>query len=151
MAFDGLVEFFILTENLGSDLEAQGLERRILEAVPDMDEDMKSRLQDFTMLIAHTDCVEFHFDGREKRPLKEFQRFWEQHTTLSPEAIWAYRLKIPYKLLNAWRDEYRAGQQLFDVDPAQLPLNALTPAQREEAADPASPLANGAEPSTKTS
>jgi hypothetical protein len=100
-------------------------------------------VDEYTMLLIATEGVEFDLTLARK-PLREFKAFLETWENLPLEEVWEYRLRLPYIVLTAWRNAWSEAQSLFDPDPVELPIEALTLKQKEEAATPGSPLATPA-------
>jgi len=59
-------------------------------------------------------------------------------------ALWAAWCALPEQIVTAWISAYAEAQTIWERDPAWMPSESLTPAEKVEAAKPDSPLASGA-------
>lgn len=130
------ITWHIETESPYHTREAKKLENAIRAECDVLPED-EARLRAFTHYVATTNRIEYVSSAR--ATVRELAHFLETWQTLSPTQVWEFCLRnVPDKIILLWDAAYGEAQELFDRDTAALPLNMLTPEQREEAADPAS-------------
>lgn len=131
------ITWHITPQSIKTDIRMKALARAIKLHSP---EDHAVYVDRFAFLLSCTTGLDF--DMTRARPaLRAFKQFVERDAaTASGEALWDCCAELPSDLWNAWVEAVNEGQHLFDTDPAELPLSALTDAQRAEAATPGSPL-----------
>jgi hypothetical protein len=131
------ISWNIAPQTLKTDSQARALERLILADCPG--EDVKD-VRTFTVMLSCTRGLDFNTTTA-RAALRTFKQFIEQGIKgMSGEALWEVRQEIPLPLWWAWIKGFNGGQELFDPDPAELPLDALTEDQKAEAETPGSPL-----------
>ena len=93
----------------------------------------------YTYYLAATKSLEYPAQARQSvKNLAAFLPVWEDR---SPVEVWQfYQDNISNKLRVAWDAAFDEAQNLFETNPVELPLSALTPEQRQEAETPGSPL-----------
>lgn len=128
----------IAPQTLKTDAQARALERAILADCPG--EDTKD-VRAFTVMLSCTRGLEFN--TKTARPaLQTFKQFIEHGVDgMSGEALWNARQEIWLPVWYAWIGGFNEGQQLFNTDPAEIPDDELTEAQKAELARRDSPLA----------
>lgn len=136
--FNGAVEWTIIPQSLGTDLEALALEKQILEA-GNVAENAKSFVGELTVFLSTTRGVKVARTAPDA--VKSLVVLVGKYKSLPVDEVWALYAGLPNKLVDAWREAWKANQVLFPVDVAQLPTDALTDEQAEEASDATSPLA----------
>lgn len=136
--FNGAVEWDIIPQSLGTDLEALGLEKVILDSGIVAD-NAKSFVGELTVFLSTTRGVKVPRTAPDT--VKEIVLLVGSHEAMSPAEIWTSYMRLPNKLVDAWREAWKAGQVIFPVDVAQLPTAALTDEQADEAKNATSPLA----------
>lgn len=130
--------FHCIPETLGTDIKAKALEEKITPFLSNGEG--KGALADFVFLLVHTTAIDCTFDGSEKPALVAFRDTWQRRDRMTPEALWEWRLGIPWPILQLWNEAFFKAQALFEVPPEQLPTEALSPTQKAEAAQPDAPL-----------
>jgi hypothetical protein len=135
------IKWSIDMQSMYTDQHAKDLARSIREMC-NVSPDVEWTIDEYTMLLSTTENIEFDEQqaGRVLKPLQAMQVFLQIWRDEPIERIWEYRQRIPYALMNEWRKAWSAAQNLFLPDPAELPTEALTEAQKVEAATPGSPL-----------
>ena len=147
-SFGGRVTFEISPASLFTDMRQDALKRRFEEELPKMSPEEREQVDQLIFWMSVTDDIQFNFNGREKKGLKFFKDGWERHEAMTTRELLDFWLKLPYEIRTAWITEAGDGQNLIEVDPAQLPTNRLTDAQKDELLDKDSPLAADASPSS---
>lgn len=78
-------------------------------------------------------------------------RGWQDMITgwkdMDATALWAAWCALPEQIVTAWISAYAEAQTIWERDPAWVPTESLTPAEKVEAAKPDSPLAANAKKS----
>lgn len=140
---DGRLEWDIASQSLDTDLQTEAIERGILAAVPDLTEENKKTVKEFATILSCTDDLKASWKGGEHKSLSAFVTMFEKWKAnqLSYAELWKWRTKTPYRLISIWIDAYLANQSLYEVDPAQLPTEALSAEQKEQLKDKDSFLA----------
>lgn len=129
-------------QSLLTDIQAEEWEKKIVEALGDhFNEDHKSILMTFTVVLSCTRDVRFQEQGNESEFLRAFVTRLQKRAELAAAELWQWRLSMPHALWSCWFDQWEAAQQVFIPDPALLPGNMLDKTQQKDAADPATPLA----------
>lgn len=147
-SFDGRIRFEISPASLFTDMRQEALRLRFSEELPDLSPKEQEQVDQLAFWMSVTDDIQFTFDGREKKGLKFFKDGWERHEAMTCRELLDWWMKLAFEVRTAWITKAGDGQDLFEVDPAQLPTNALTPAQKAELDDKDSPLAADASPSS---
>jgi hypothetical protein len=127
--------------NMYSNEQAEALEKSILDtgAVKDSE---KMMVSSFCILLVHTRGLNFDPAKVKSESLKKLPNFLASWNALTPQDLWEYRRKhISHPVWNQWGNDYSNENGLFVTDPSELPDEALTPEQRDEAARQGSPLA----------
>jgi|GEM_PF-6527184 len=135
----GRIEWRIMPSSPYTDAIKTKLDR-LFESIPDLTADEKALISDYSALLSLTEDIIFKFDGREKRLLTEFASGWGRREKMSARQLFDFLMRLSYVIRSAWFAACYAEQVPFEVDPAQMPTEALTDEQKAEAADPASPL-----------
>lgn len=137
--FGGKIHWDISVQSWDTDSEALKLEQAIKGTVA-IEPKEEAMLSEFCVLLSCTREVAFSVNG--EKPVLAWYQFREMITQQeSPAELWAARKALHYGILGAWRAAFSDKQQLFVIDPAQLPEGDLTPSQKEELKDKNSPLA----------
>jgi hypothetical protein len=141
-ALDGLLEWDIDPQSLFTDAEAEAIEREILATREIWKDEDKSMVTEIAYLLSCTRALKV-VGAKQPKPAV-FRTITEIINVLTnrpnPADLFTWRLRLPYKVLFAWREAFNEAQDVFSVDPAQLPTSALNEAQKAEAADNKSPL-----------
>lgn len=139
--FGGRLSWDIITQSWETDTVASKLQKAIEDAV-ELSQDEKSIVEEYCVFLSCTRGLHSHVNGtRPAAPLVEFIAVLSDLDRLTPDNLWNFRKRAPNTLIAAWRAAFMANQNLFIIDPAQLPDEELTDEQREEAKDINSPLA----------
>jgi hypothetical protein len=138
--FGGRLRWIIEAMSLWTEMQQEKLFKELSAALPDLDDKERAELNNFCGWYVLVDDIEFMFDDKEKAALKKFRDNWKKRETMTPRELLNFWLKLPYAIRGAWVTAVNAEQDMFDVDPAQLPDEALTGEQKAEAATPGSPL-----------
>lgn len=137
--FGGQLAWEIEAQNFETDTIAEGIERDILATRAEWTDIEKKIISELSIILS---CTKSLAIIGTKKPAPAVLRMVEVLTVHpEPAALIEWRLKLPYKLRDAWHSAWAEGQDMFSVDPAQLPTSALTPSQLEELKDKNSPLA----------
>lgn len=136
----GRVFFKLVPETQYTEGKRLALYNRIKAELPDFDTYDESAIYELSLIVSCTDTIEFTFNGHERMPLINFRAYWLDVPTQSAFDLVNGWLHLPSTIIKAWRREWNDAQEMFDVDPAELPSSMLTPAQKKEAEDPTSPL-----------
>jgi hypothetical protein len=147
--FGGRVRFHVDPMSVFVRKEYKRLRDQLLGALPDLNDDDKNMVDEFALLMSATHQIDFHFRGDEKPALVALKVLWEQRKVLPPIDLLNGRMCLPDKVIDAWRAWFVDANEL-DAPAEQLPAKALTPEQKEELADPNSPLALGGKRSQKS-
>lgn len=87
----------------------------------------------FCLLLVHTRSVLFDAAKVQSESLKKLPDFLAAWEKASPAQLWDYRRKhISHSLFNQWGNDFSGEGSLFMADPAELPEDMLTEAQRED-------------------
>lgn len=126
-----------------------GLQRRArllekdIRAACTIDPEYETRLVYLCTCLPSTRALRYPDTARSGvRALAEFLTRWQECT---PAEIWQFaENEISFALMNNWIEAFHSAQDLFDPDPAELPESELNPQQKEEAAQPGTPLTSPA-------
>lgn len=140
---EGRLEWDISSQSIDADTQSDTIERGILATREEWSEDDRKMVKEFATILSCTDGLKLKRKGGEHKSLPVFVEQVEKWNAklLSFEELWAWRIKIPYRLYTVWIDAYLANQFLYEVDPAQLPTEALSDEQKEQLKDKNSFLA----------
>ena len=130
------VQFECFEFTFDSARKAEKLEKAIL-AECEVGEDGKSILSTFVTAYVCTNGIVFHLDETARKPLHSFKKRWEAlGKKPTPSQIWEFRTHTQLELINEWIKQFNDEQRLFDVPREELPIDMLTPEEREEAKKP---------------
>jgi hypothetical protein len=137
--FDGKVTWDIVSQSWDTDTAALKLETAIKEAA-EIPANEASYLGELCVMLSCTKDVTFTANGVKPSPI--WLRFQDLlKGSVQPADLWNTRKQLPNTLVDAWKAAFLAAQDLFVIDPAQLPDDRLTDDQREALKDVNSPLA----------
>lgn len=139
--FGGRVIWGINAASPHTDMLHDKLKRRFEADLPDLDGEKRQTVNQMLMTLSLTETIDFNFDGKEKRMLRQLKTNWEQVTQMTTEQLGDFLYRLPFAIRRAWVSAVNEEQVPFEVDPAQLPTSELSAEQREELKDPTSPLA----------
>lgn len=148
--FEGRIEWKFLPFSPYTDARKTKL-KALFDSITDLSEDERAKVDEFVNVLSATDDIVFRFDGKEKRPLIDFATGWGRRDHMTARQLFDFMYRLGWAIYIKWVQAINAEQVPFEVDPAQMPTDALTDAQKAEAADPASPLDARASNSAGTS
>lgn len=138
--FGGRVIWNVAAASPYTDMLGEKLKKRFEADVPELDGAKLHEVNMMLNVLPLTESIEFNFDGKEKRWLCQFKANWEAVESMTTAQLGDFLYRLPYNIRTAWITAVNDGQVPFEVDPAQLPTDALTDEQKVEAATPGSPL-----------
>lgn len=138
-AWDGRVIFMTRHASFGTLEQAGILEQQLKDACPDLFE--KLDFPTVSYLLSMTVDIEFVLQGDEGTMILDLMDFWgkwKKKSNVSDAIEW--RKFTGIEVIIAWVKAVNESGTAIRR-PEQLPPSAWTPEEREEAADPESPLA----------
>lgn len=139
--FGGKLTWDIVPQSWETDTIATKLQNSIETAV-EVSKDEAAMLEEYCVFLSLTRGIHPHINGtRPGATLVELIAVVNDWPRMSPVDVWNFRKRLPNTIAAAWRSAYIAGQELFILDPAQLPDEDLSAEQLEEVKDINSPLA----------
>lgn len=142
------LEWDIDAQSLFSDTEAEAIERSIKETRESWSDAEVSIITELAYLLSCTHSVTVV--GTAKPAPAVLKMIEVINNRPAPAELFLWRIKLPYKLRNAWTSAFDKAQNMFSVDPAQLPTVVLTPDQQEQLKDKKSFLASDASDSPES-
>lgn len=140
--FGGQLEWTIEAQNFETDIAAEAIQREIEATRETWTPLEKELIIQLTILLSCTRSVAFVGD---KKPAPAVLKMIQViNNPQHPAELIAWRLKLPYKLRDAWMAAWVDAQDMFSVPVDQLPTDALTPSQQDELKDKNSFLATSA-------
>lgn len=128
--FDGQLKWTVEPQCFETDIHAAELEREMLATRTEWTAKEKEMVSQLSILLSCTTSVEI---VGTKKPATAVVKMTEMINNRPPaDELVAWRFKLPYKLRDAWHSAWNEGQDLFSVDPAQLPSSELTEAQKAD-------------------
>lgn len=136
------IKFKTEGQSIGSDAKAASLLKRIKE-VAKLEPRFDDRLERICVMVSCTPTAEFNLEGNPHPSVIQLHDEWEKRETFKTEDWARFALWLPDAIINEWVDQWKAQQDLPDLDPAQVPASQLSADQQEEIKRPGSPLADG--------
>lgn len=153
-AFDGRVTFVTRHNSLGLNVKSLALEEGFKAYNPALHEQYTALLSTFSVVLAVTEHIEFAFQGDENDMLVEFRDFWNAYQNaddaLQAQLAVDWQMSTFRDIYNEWLSAANDAQLPFR-NPATLPYDSLTSAEKEEAANSDSPLVERGKRRGKTS
>lgn len=137
--FGGQLTFDILPRSFATDIDMEAIQRDILATRENWTDEEKGIVYEIAILLSGTRSAKI---VGKKKPASVVEMVEGINNRLPVDELLAWRQRIPHKLVIAWNNAWIAGQDIFDVDPAQLPTADLSITQREELKDKNSFLAS---------
>jgi hypothetical protein len=139
--FSGQLEWEIDAQCFETDIAAEALERDMLATRETWTAVEKNIIGQFSILLSCTRSVKRVGKKKPAPAVLQMVELVNKHP--APDEMVAWRFKLPYKLRSAWEGAWTDAQDMFSVDPSQLPDEALTSEQQEQLKDKNSFLAGG--------
>lgn len=128
--FNGQLSWEIEPQCFATDIEAARIERELLALRAEWTVKEKEIITGLSILLSCTNSVEI---VGTKKPAAAVLKMIEMiNNPLISEVLIEWRFKLPYKLRDAWESAWVEGQELFSIDPVQLPTADLTEAQKAD-------------------
>jgi hypothetical protein len=126
----GQLSWNIDPQSFATDIKATPIERDLLATRTEWTPKEKEIIQALSILLSCTQSVEIVGTKKPAAAVLKMVEFINTHP--SPGELVEWRFKLPYQLKNAWEQAWAEGQQMFEVDPVQLPTDNLTDEQKAD-------------------
>ena len=115
--------------------------QKAIKAVCTIEPEDDNSLTNFSYYLAATRQMDY--PAKARSAVRNLAVFIDQWQKLDAIEVWRFHQEyLPHNLKQVWDEAFGEAQNLFDLDPVELPDDALTPEQKAEAATPGSPLAS---------
>jgi len=115
--------------------------QKAIKAVCAIETEDNNSLTNFSYYLAATRQMDY--PAKARSAVRNLAVFIDQWQKLDAMEVWRFHQEyLPHNLKQVWDEAFGEAQNLFDLDPVELPDDALTPEQKAEAAEPGSPLAS---------
>ena len=111
--FNGQLHWEIDAQSMATDIEAAGIESDMLATRAEWPPKEKEIVTELSVLLSCTRSVEIIGTKKPSAAVLEMVKVLMNRP--GPSELVAWRLKLPYKLRDAWESAWASGQDLFEV------------------------------------